>query len=45
MGKLRWSLYRWRRGNAGFVGKVEKHANEGVTFTHCMIHTDVLAAK
>ena len=50
MGKLRWSLHRWRRGNNGqarwFVAKVKEHVNpERVTFTHCVIHREALAAK
>ena len=31
---------------AGFVTKVKEYATpEGVTFTHCMIHSEALAAK
>jgi len=31
---------------AGFVAKVKEHATpERVTFTHCMIHREALAAK
>ena len=31
---------------AGFVAKVKEYANpERVTFTHCMIHAEALAAK
>jgi len=31
---------------AGFVAKVKEHAtSESVTFTHCIIHREALAAK
>ena len=31
---------------AGFVAKVKEHtSSERVTFTHCMIHREALAAK
>ena len=52
MGKLHWSLYRRRRGNDGQAcwvkehAKVKEHATqERVTFTHCIIHREALAAK